>query len=305
MAIDPFFGSVVSGGSSLLSTGIGMIGQVKRAKKIAQFENDLSVANMKLQNEMNRDNWLEQQEYNSPARQVQRLREAGLNPNLMNGSPSNVATSPQESGDFYAPQVDNPDVTGAFQEMGRQISGVMSNYMQYKAIEQNIQESKGREMEHHANTTLLQDQLLTNAQNRLVQINEELRKQDLHPVQRSYLESQRDKVDQEISNLRQTFSHNIEYLQLHKNKDIREERELNQYLKSEDTLNKLRQVEIRLKAWHADYVQKHDANPPSEGRIFQEAKSILNTVFGFGNENGFFKRGLFPELSRIVRSIGK
>lgn len=84
-----------------------------------------------------------------------------------------------------------------------------------------------------------------------------------------------------------------------------EKRELQQFLKSEDTLNKLREVEIRLKAWHASYVEKHDSNPPSEGRLYSEGKSILNSIFGFGKENGFFKRGLLPELSRIVQSIGK
>lgn len=116
------------------------------------------------------------------------------------------------------------DVTGAFQEMGRQISGVMSNYMQYKAIEQNIKESRSRENEHQANTTLLSDQLLTSAQNRLVQMNEELRKQDLHPAQKSFLLAQKDKVEQEIKTLQQSRFNDMERLQLEKNKDDREER---------------------------------------------------------------------------------
>lgn len=58
-------------------------------------EGNLELA--KYQYEMDRKMWKEQMKYNSPAEQMKRYEEAGLNPNLMysQGNPGNVASYPQ------------------------------------------------------------------------------------------------------------------------------------------------------------------------------------------------------------------
>lgn len=58
-------------------------------------------------NEFNRQMWLEQTEYNTPANQMARLKQAGLNPNLANGEPNQAGAPPEyHSSKNEAPQVD-------------------------------------------------------------------------------------------------------------------------------------------------------------------------------------------------------
>ncbi len=61
-----------------------------------QMQKDL----MSYQNDMNRQNWQEVAEYNSPANQMKRLQEAGLNPNLVygNGADATASSIPGVSG---------------------------------------------------------------------------------------------------------------------------------------------------------------------------------------------------------------
>lgn len=71
---------------------------------------------MSYQNDMNRQNWLEQTEYNSPANQMKRLIEAGLNPNLVYGHGANAMASPMSSvsggsARSFVPHYDNISVS--------------------------------------------------------------------------------------------------------------------------------------------------------------------------------------------------
>ena len=61
-----------------------------------------------LQNQYNIDMWNRQNEYNSPASQMNRLKEAGLNPNLMygQGSTGNASSAPTQ----VAPQKQAPEM---------------------------------------------------------------------------------------------------------------------------------------------------------------------------------------------------
>ena len=91
MTIDPFFGSLASAGGSLVgSIANGLFGgaqfrrQLEANKELARYQFDL-----------NRQQWQAENEYNSPKAQMQRLKEAGLNPNLVygNGSVSGNTTT--------------------------------------------------------------------------------------------------------------------------------------------------------------------------------------------------------------------
>lgn len=87
MAISPFdlVGSVVSAGANLLSTSM-----TNRANERMQRE----------QNAWNLEMWNRNNAYNTPAAQMERLKEAGLNPDLMygqnaGGASGNSPTPPQ------------------------------------------------------------------------------------------------------------------------------------------------------------------------------------------------------------------
>lgn len=88
MAVDPIYGSVIQGGSSLLGNIIGAFSQ-KSANKanynIAQMNNKYNYLMMLKQMEYNQNMWNKQNEYNSPTAQMARLREAGINPYMALG----------------------------------------------------------------------------------------------------------------------------------------------------------------------------------------------------------------------------
>lgn len=80
--------ALISGGAALAGGAINYF---------ANRENNQS--NIELQemaNQHNIDLWRMQTEYNTPANQLTRLRQAGLNPNLLYGNPTNTAGSPPE-----------------------------------------------------------------------------------------------------------------------------------------------------------------------------------------------------------------
>ena len=76
-------------GSKLFQLGASQVLQNKSNKKLAQYSFDKNVEMWKMQNE-----------YNNPKNQMQRFKDAGLNPNLMygKGTPGNATTLPQYQG---------------------------------------------------------------------------------------------------------------------------------------------------------------------------------------------------------------
>jgi len=93
--------------------------------------------------------WDKQNKYNSPSQQMQRYKEAGLNPNLIYGQMSNsptIRSTDMKQPDFVAPKLQN---TGQ----------VMNNYLDLKLKEQQLsndkqagellrQQTRGKELEN-------------------------------------------------------------------------------------------------------------------------------------------------------------
>lgn len=80
--------ALVGAGASLVGNLIGSSSQSSANKtnmKIAQMNNEFNERMMQKQMDYNTDMWNKQNAYNTPSAQVQRLRNAGLNPSLMMG----------------------------------------------------------------------------------------------------------------------------------------------------------------------------------------------------------------------------
>lgn len=73
--------ALISGGAALAGTGINAAATSIRNRKQLGYQKELAAYT----NEMNLENWKLQNEYNSPKAQMQRYKEAGLNPNLIYG----------------------------------------------------------------------------------------------------------------------------------------------------------------------------------------------------------------------------
>lgn len=99
-----FGGSVINAGSSLIGSIAGAIGQNKivnkqiEAQKAENQKNrEYNLMLARQQNQWNLEQWQRENDYNSPTSQMARMREAGLNPDLMygQGTTGNSAGSPE------------------------------------------------------------------------------------------------------------------------------------------------------------------------------------------------------------------
>lgn len=78
--------AAIGAGSSILGSLLGSQMGYKKTRRLMTLQNEHNTQQAKLQNEMNIANWQMQNEYNTPANQMKRLQEAGLNPNLIYGN---------------------------------------------------------------------------------------------------------------------------------------------------------------------------------------------------------------------------
>ena len=83
--------AAIGAGASLLGGAIGASSQSSANKTnmaIAKMNNEYNARMQSQQNTYNLDMWNKQNEYNTPSAQLQRYKDAGLNPNLIYGSGS-------------------------------------------------------------------------------------------------------------------------------------------------------------------------------------------------------------------------
>ena len=108
--------ALINAGTSITTTGMNAIAQGNINRKTRKY-------NEQMYDKQKQDalaNWNMQNEYNSPAAQMKRLREAGLNPNMVygHGQAVNTASTPQTP----SPQSWNPkaaDYSGMAESVGR------------------------------------------------------------------------------------------------------------------------------------------------------------------------------------------
>ena len=138
-------GSVAQIGSTML----GIRAQKKENAKA--FRNQVSM-------------WNAQNEYNSPKEQMQRLKEAGLNPMLVYGNGS-VSGNMSASAPSYEPV----NYTGAFSDLGKAIGSAAQRQLAQKRVEfegqklnQDLQLGQEQIEQVRANTKLLASSVLRN-----------------------------------------------------------------------------------------------------------------------------------------------
>lgn len=132
------FGATV--GSALIP-GVGSYLAAKESKEAIREQNLTNIYLAKYQNDRNLDLWNKQNEYNLPSAQMQRLKDAGINPHMVygNGTVANTAGSPAPTkvpniGSFtnYAPYVSG---------MANSIGSVFDNLMKIAQIRKTNQET--------------------------------------------------------------------------------------------------------------------------------------------------------------------
>lgn len=104
------------------------------------------MSQVKKQNDMQMQNWYNQQDYNSPSKQMERLRDAGLNPNLVYGQSSgNVAgnTSPAPEMSRYMGKISNLSAMYSLQLQKEQVENAkVQNDVLRSVVDRNSAETK-------------------------------------------------------------------------------------------------------------------------------------------------------------------
>lgn len=119
MPIDPVTGSLIVAGASAIGQGANAYAQGKTNKKTREYNREM----YEKQKADNIAQWHMQNEYNHPSAQMARLREAGLNPNLVYG---NGADATAQSIQNATPASWNPKAPEV--DLGRMAEGGLSAY---------------------------------------------------------------------------------------------------------------------------------------------------------------------------------
>ena len=187
-------GLLVSGGLALAGQGINYLAN-----------RETNQANREMQREANQHNidlWRMQTEYNTPANQIARLRQANLNPNLIYGNPMNTAGAPPEmkasKNERY--QLDPMTMANVM---------LMSKQMQNLEADNQVKQAEARNID--ANTDLVKD------------------KQDTEQELVRFVKAQADEKEKIVSNFQTEFDKRMkkldETINLLKNQNKTEEQE--------------------------------------------------------------------------------
>lgn len=142
--------SAIEGGSAVLGTVLGGIFGSKSQNnanatnlQISRENNDFNERMMQKQLDYNTDMWNKQNSYNTPSAQVQRLKEAGLNPYLMMSNGNQIGTASSANSASMASASGNPNMQAFDPSSGiangvNAIGGAIANYISMKKAESEI-----------------------------------------------------------------------------------------------------------------------------------------------------------------------
>lgn len=147
----PFpIGAAIQGGSAVLGTVLGGIFGNKSQNsanaanlQINRENNAFNERMMQKQLDYNTDMWNKQNAYNAPSSQVQRLKEAGLNPYLMMSNGNQIGTASSANSASMASASGNANMQGFDPSSGisngvNAIGGAIANYIAAKKAEGEI-----------------------------------------------------------------------------------------------------------------------------------------------------------------------
>lgn len=147
MPDNSIIGSVAQGSAAVVGAGINAVGTARQNRKSRQFSE-------KMYEKQKFDNlafWNLQNDYNSPAAQMQRFKDAGLNPHLIYGQGSNGNAAAVSTPDVQRPEFRTP-------EWGNAISAAGTGFNDYYDLR--IKAAQANNVEQQADIIRKQGQLL-------------------------------------------------------------------------------------------------------------------------------------------------
>ena len=287
-----WIGSAITGGTGLLS---GLFNGPKKQDKYNaksqqrqyEYQSALNAQaqqyNMETMAQENRyavENWLMQQEYNSPENQLKRVQEAGLNPNLVmgqsnvtnasNSAPSTPSGNSPSGGSADALTVDvgrNNNLQRAFENATK----ALMTSLQYGNI------SADTEIKKQNARILAQQQVKQAIENKMaadrLKVNPVLLDLEVKHAQKNL-----DKIDQDIA----TSQANEKNLLNSADAQASQANHFNE-LSGKVVYESLEaEARWRYEKWRADYVEKYNQEPPKNvrQRVFNDIVNGLEDAFG-------------------------
>lgn len=115
-------GALIAGGSALLGGGLDSLSSANLNRRNRRFAREM----YERQYGDNLAFWHQQNNYNSPQAQMQRFRDAGLNPNLIYGAGNSGPAGPISTPDVQTPQTRSPEWGKGISAAG--LAGINASY---------------------------------------------------------------------------------------------------------------------------------------------------------------------------------
>lgn len=148
--------AAIAAGASLIGTGANVASTGRQNKKSRQFTREMYERQQADQLKF----WETQNAYNTPEQQMERYRQAGLNPNLIYGQGNSGNASPIPTPDIQKPEFRVPDFGGI-----AQAGNSIANYLDYEIKQAQVDNLRAD------NTVKLEEALLKNSTRKQVEQN--------------------------------------------------------------------------------------------------------------------------------------
>jgi hypothetical protein len=248
--------------------------------------------------------WHLQNEYNTPANQIKRLKEAGLNKNLMYGQGTQAATGQASPAPEMRPTDSNPilGILGAFTDMARTMSATQRERAGANLDRERTISEKVNRAETVSRTILngvMADKTLSDAQrNRFRNWYEK----QLLPFEKALKRGQTEKAYQEILGIRSTMATqakgrekaDLEII------NLKEMRKLIQaQTKGQVTDNQIAAIEKKIRAWEERIKSQYSFDPSAPWLTTLTQLGIRGIVQAAGTSGAAIEKG----VENLLKSI--
>lgn len=156
--IDPVTGSLIAGGLGAITNTASQVWLNKQNQKFAREA-------MQTQRNWANEDWEKVNAYNTPSQQMQRLKEAGLNPQLIYGNVNNSPSAMVRSTDIKTPNIGNDGFIAASNSITDGVRQAQNAYFANKALENDTQLKQAQvlNLKSQSDKTALQNKITSEA----------------------------------------------------------------------------------------------------------------------------------------------
>ena len=251
MPLDPVTGTLIAAGIGAASQGANALAIGKMNKKTREWNE----AQYAIQRKHALVDWQRQNEYNSPAEQMRRLKEAGLNPNLVYGKGADNISAPVRSTDVKGWNPNPVEFDPSF------ATGALSNYydLEYRQEQTNLI----KKQQELASSELL-SKMLNQAQTMTQTAKSEFELQQAKDLRLTTIETAKAQLNQLQATTKSTFDaneraelmkqpnfelamENVLNARLQRAKTKEETEQIKQNIKNLKTTNDLQEIDKKLR----------------------------------------------------------